>query len=144
MLYVLQQNQYNFKHVNYGDKDINYVNESSHFTKLYYHTSYVSVYGIFIRLPIQNMIIIPSYKYSKINLNVTMNSDIIHFIEKVEYDILNPLKKNKKMLISNELKTGMIKVNEKNRKNRGNVVLKIIGIWETNITCGLKYKYFFY
>ena len=143
MLYAIKPSLYNFSKVNYGSKDLNYMNNSSYFIKLFYHTSFVSMYGVFISLPFKNVVTIPSYNFSKVSFNVVLNESIISFIENIENQLLEPIKKTKKLLLSTELRSGIIKVNEKNKQNKKEIIVKIIGIWESQYKCGLKYKFIF-
>lgn len=140
MICALNITDYDIINVSYGHRDINYIKNTDYFIKLYYHTHFFSMYGISILIPFTNIIKSSFLNYSKISFNVSVNNELLKTIINIEINILKNIDKQKKYLLSNEIKQGSVKTNN-NIKHKNKLVLKIIGIWETDYSCGLKYKF---
>jgi hypothetical protein len=85
------------------------------------------------------------YNKYKCSFNVLTHKKIIDKIKCIEENILNiyrPYGKTKQFKIYEQLQNGIVKIfNEVDNKKNNDFILKISGIWETPINCGLTYKF---
>lgn len=140
--------KFDFKYIFLGNTINNRILENGKFTRIYYSTPLCSFNGIYSLLYI-NDIIDSNFNNSfnnKLIINIEKNSILLNNIKQLEEKILRVVEiKNKtlKCNIYNELMKGFIKLNFKNNIYNSKIMLKISGIWETEDSYGLSYKYFY-
>lgn len=122
---VLDEKNYNINNVFFYEPVKNTVMDDSKFIRIIYSDEHVILNGLYLKLDIEN------------------NNSVLNFLDKIEREILNKYKINKNNLNKNQCK----KINEqfqflvnKNISNK-NTVIKISGIWETNLMIGLTFKF---
>ena len=115
------------------------------FIRIIYSTPEFTSNGIFLLINLQDVIIEKFYNKFKCTFNLTNHKDLIHRIKIIEENILNKIKladKIPQFKIFDQLKSGCIKIFSDNSKTQGGeFLLKISGIWETEMFYGLTYKF---
>ena len=141
---VQQINQYNIKNVFYSEAIKNNIICDSNFIRIIYSTSYVSLNGITLSIPIVNPTIEKYFNKYKCTFNTTLNSQTIEQIKNIEYELLNMfLCKDKipQYKIVEQMQHGVIHFFANNLKKNNLYILKISGIWFNETTYGLTYKF---
>lgn len=139
---------FDFKYIFLGNTINNRILENGKFTRIYYSTPLCSFNGIYTLLYIDDIIVSNSNNSfnNKLMINVNKNSVLLNNIKQLEEKILRVVEIKNKTLscnISNELMKGFLKLNYKNNINNCKIMLKISGIWETEDSYGLSYKYYY-
>lgn len=137
-----------FKYIFLGNTINNRILENGKFTRIYYSTPLCSFNGIYTLLDIDD--IIESNRNNAFNnkliINVEKNSVLLNNIKQLEEKILKVVESKNKTLtrnIYNDLIKGVLKLNYKNNIGNSKIMLKISGIWETEDSYGLSYKYYY-
>jgi hypothetical protein len=115
------------------------------FIRILYSTELITLNGIFIIINLNDITSEKYYNKYKCSFNVLVHKEIIDKIKNIEENILIKYKTNKRPLykIYDQMKTGHIKVFSDIKNNENNYfILKISGIWETEDSYGLTYKFF--
>jgi len=106
--------------------------------------------GIYLLIELENLSLEKYYnKYKCVISETSGNKNIFQFMYKLEHDLLHKYNniKNKKLIITNQLKQNNIKLFIENKimketsYSKLNFCLKISGIWEKNDEIGLTYKF---
>jgi hypothetical protein len=139
------KNIFDFKYIFLGKTINNRILENGNFTRIYYSTPLCSFNGIYLLLQIKglNETNINNTPNCKMKLCIKTNIQIIKNIQQIEETILSVIDiQTKKPIykIYNDLINGFIKLNYKYDYKQ--IVLKISGIWETEFSYGLTYKYY--
>lgn len=139
---------FDFKYIFLGNTINNRILENSKFTRIYYSTPLCSFNGIYTLLYIDDIIESNCNNAfnSKLMINVEKNSVLLNNIKQLEEKILRVVETKNKILtcnIYNELMKGFLKLNYKNNFHNSQIMLKISGIWETDNSYGLSYKYYY-
>lgn len=139
---------FDFKYIFLGNTINNRILENGKFTRIYYSTPLCSFNGIYTLLDI-NGITESNCNNSfnnKLIINVEKNCVLLNNIKQLEEKILKVVEIKNKTLscnIYNELMKGFLKLNYKNNIHNNQIMLKISGIWETEDSYGLSYKYYY-
>mgnify|MGYP001246899320 CR=1 FL=1 len=139
---------FEFKYIFLGNTINNRILENGKFTRIYYSTPLCSFNGIYTLLYIDDIIksnCNNSFN-NKLIINIEKNGVLLNNIKQLEEKILKVVEvKNKKLTcnIYNELMKGFLKLNYKNNIHNSQIMLKISGIWETEDSYGLSYKYYY-
>ena len=145
---VLNHNDFNIENINLLKKRNNTIIEGT-FTKFTYSNENLTMNGIYLQLPIHNMVMNQNDKLSVITFSPydKHNIEYIQHITKIELDILkhynNITASTKKCVstLSNKLYSGNIRSLLINKSKINNILtIKISGIWETNSEIGLAIK----
>lgn len=121
---VLDKNNYNINNVYFYEPVKNTVMDDSKFIRIIYSDELVILNGL----------------YLKLDMN---DKNISKFLEIVEKNILNKYSVNKNVIYKNKsikIKEQLLFLLGKNNLD-SKFLLKISGIWETNLTIGLTYKF---
>jgi hypothetical protein len=101
--------------------------------------------GIYLSIFFQNMYIEKYYKKYKCSFDANMHKPLIDNLKKIEESIiaLLPIKhKAPDYKLYEQIKNGNIRIfSEDNDKINNVFLLKISGIWETDTTYGITYKF---
>tara|TARA_B100001093_G_C26723803_1_gene969008 strand:+ start:111 stop:581 length:471 start_codon:yes stop_codon:yes gene_type:complete len=134
----------------YLDPIKNTVIDNSNFIRILYSNDLLTLNGVYILLDFKNTNIINYNNRIKYCIDVNINSEIINFIKNLEKNILdNSIIKDKNQLnkLGDLLGNGYIKnINlpfydtKLTNYNNNKFILKISGIWESEIEYGLTYK----
>lgn len=148
---LLTPNKYNINYVYYNDSIKNTVIDNSNFIKIMFSNNDLYLNGIYLLVELENVSLEKYYNKYKciINEDNINNKNIFQFMYKLEHEILHKYNnnKNKKLIITNQLKQNNIKlfIENKNIKEtkypKLQFCLKISGIWEKNDEIGLTYKF---
>jgi hypothetical protein len=121
---VLDENNYNINNIFFYEPVKNTVMDDSKFIRIIYSDEFVTLNGL----------------YLKINMN---DKNTPNYLEQVERDILSKFTLNKNIVNKNKsikIKDQLLFLLGKNNLD-SKFLLKISGIWETNLTIGLTYKF---
>jgi hypothetical protein len=140
---VLNINQIDIKNIFYSTPSKNKIIEGI-FTKIIYHSKYLTLNGIYINC----VMVINEEKDNSIYFDFNLNSDIIYKIYKLENDLINNYKKEKKIQYTNklvlyeQLSSGKLKIFSNVITPKKSIILKISGIWENEKTneIGIAYR----
>jgi hypothetical protein len=139
---------FDFKYIFLGNTINNRILENGKFTRIYYSTPLCSFNGIYTLLYIDDIIETNCNNSfnNKLMINVEKNGVLLNSIKQLEEKILRVVEVKNKTLtfnIYNELMKGFLKLNYKNNIYNSQILLKISGIWETEDSYGLSYKYYY-
>jgi len=142
---VKQLEQYNNNCIFLCEPIKNNIMSEGNFIRILYSTENVIFNGVYLLLTFNDITYEKYYNKYKCNFNVNLYRDMLERIKVIEEDILNKSGiKNKiqQLKIYDQLKNGNIKVfSETTFKSNCHFILKISGIWETNLNYGLTYKF---
>lgn len=144
-------NNFDINNIYYLDPIKNTVIENSNFIRILYSNNLFTLNGLYLYTPLNKVNLIINNNKTKYNINIDDNFDIINFLKNLESNILNnSIIKNKKPYykLNEQLSNGYLKIvnNSNDNSNTSKLyeefrfILKISGIWESNIEYGLTYK----
>ena len=142
-------NSFNINYIFYLDPIKNTVIENSNFIRILYSNDILTLNGIYILLDFIDIIRVTHNNRIKYSLNIDTNNKIINFIKNLEKQILdncNIKNKNQSTKLGELLANGYIKninipfYQSENNDLHNQFILKISGIWESEIEYGLTYK----
>jgi len=123
----------------------NNVMNDGNFIRILYSTNNFTLNGIYLFITINDIICEKYYLKYKCTFNVFMHKDMIDNIKIIEEDILKKYEipdKVAQFKIYEQLKNGNIKIfSDVINKSSCSFILKISGIWETQLNYGLTYKF---
>jgi len=102
---------------------------------------------VYLLIQLKDIICDKYYNKYKCNFNINNHKDLIEEIKQLEETILHKFKttfynKQPEFKIYEQLKNGFIKIfQEIQSKTIHNFILKISGVWETQTSYGLTYKF---
>jgi hypothetical protein len=136
--------QYNNDNIFFCEPIKNNIMNDGIFIRLLYSTDIISFNGVYLLINLNNIVCEKFYNKYKCIFDINMHKDIINNVKVIEENILQKYKTNKipSFKINEQLQNGYIKIFENiENKNHCSLILKISGIWETDITYGLTYKF---
>jgi len=150
MYLAIHPSQFNIHYMMLSEKTKNNVMEGGDFFRLYYSDNLCNSNGLFIYFSLKNVSIEKYFNKIKCNFYYTDNKNTIQYLKNIEQQILGALPfKHKEQVyrIDEQLTNQYIKIfTEKNitfGKNKNiNVILKISGIWNNYISCGLTFRFY--
>lgn len=146
MILVKKLYQYDPNSIYFSYPMKNNVMNNGFFTKIFYSLNVFILNGLYFSLDL-NILDVEYYTDKKIlYFNVNDNIDTINLIKNIEKDVLSKLGIFNKIcnnLLYKQLMKGKIKINSDNGKNK-NIILKISGIWEDDMSYGLNFKFMFH
>ena len=122
----------------------NNIMNNGNFIRILYSTPNMILNGVYLLINLCDVHFEKYYNKYKCNFNISNHKDIIDSIKIIEEDILKKYKVNKIPLfkIYEQFSSGYIKIfSDFENKPKYSFVLKISGIWETQINYGLTYKF---
>lgn len=147
---LLTPDNYNINYIYFNDSIKNTVIDNSNFIKIMFSNDDMYLNGIYLLIELENITLERYYnKYKCIISDNISNNKLFQFMYKLEHELLHKYNniKNKKLIITNQLKQNNIKLFIENKdikeinNNKINFCLKISGIWEKNDEIGLTYKF---
>ena len=122
---------------------------NSKFIRILYSTKEVILNGIYIYIPLNDIVMEKYYNKYKCIFPVNLhNKEIIDKIKLLEYNLLKKYKhlcnnKIPQYKICEQLRIGYIKIfnNINSKQNCHNFLLKISGLWETTNEYGITFKF---
>jgi len=157
---IFELSQINLNNIIFSDSKKNAIIDGS-FTKIIYSDEYVSTNGLYINFPIQLVETNISKNIFKFNIHQYKNNEIIHLFALIESKLLELYKhfyncnKQPIFILYDHLNNGNIKINTNelgisdNTENLNifyqvlhkSIYIKISGIWETDNSFGITYKF---
>jgi len=138
-------NQYNEDYVYFSEPIKNNIMNDSIFIRIIYSSPLFILNGIYISVNIGYLSIEKYYNKFKCSFDTNQYKDIIDNLRLIEEGILKKVNiygKLPQYKIYDQLKNGNIKVfSEIPEKITNTCLLKIAGVWETDIEYGLTYKF---
>lgn len=122
----------------------NNIMNNGNFIRILYSTPNMILNGVYLLINLYDVHCEKYYNKYKCNFNISTHKDIIDNIKIIEEDILKKYKVNKIPLfkIYEQFSSGYIKIfSDLENKSKYSFILKISGIWETQINYGLTYKF---
>ena len=115
------------------------------FIRILYSTDMFVMNGVYLSIPFQRIMVEKYYNKYKCSFDCNHHKEIIDQIKKIEEDILtkvNIKNKIKVYKIYEQICSGNIKFFSDSTEKIHNIfLLKISGIWETDISYGVTYKF---
>lgn len=149
MFLVKNLNQYDNNCVIFCDPIKNNIMNEGNFIRILYSTNNVTLNGIYLLIQLKDINCEKYYNKYKCVFNVNNHKALIEEIRLIEENILQKLSstyynKYPEFKINEQLKNGFIKIfQEIHSNNMHNFILKISGVWETNSSYGLTYKFIY-
>ena len=145
---VKRIDQYNSNYISFCEPIKNNIIDDSNFIRIFYSTPYIIFNGVYLLIELNDVIFEKHYNKYKCVFDITNNLTLIEKIRSIEEEILKKYElrqKNPQYKIYEQIRNGNIKIFGDHLKiyNHSNhlFILKISGIWETNISYGLTYKF---
>jgi hypothetical protein len=136
--------QYDENNVFFCDPIKNNIMTDGSFIRIFYSTPLFATNGIHLFIPLNDISIEKYYNKFKCCFNPIYHKEIIESIKTIEYMLLKNVNIGKipQFKIYDQLKNGNIKIFSENLDKTNNLfMLKISGIWETDIYYGVTYKF---
>ena len=137
--------QYSDDCVYFCDPIKNTIMNDGNFIRILYSTPLFILNGIYLAVMINQLTVERYFNKYKCAFDIANNIETIHRIKHIEETILSKIKINGKMpqyKVYEQIRTGNIKVFADNIDEVTNkFLLKIAGIWETDYSYGLTYKF---
>jgi len=137
--------QYDDKWVFFCDPIKNNIMTEGTFIRILYSTENVLLNGVYLLVTINDFTCEKYYNKYRCIFNPLMHKEFIQALKEIEENILKKVHLNNKTpqtKINEQLKNGNVKIfNEVVNRTSGAFILKISGIWETQFSYGLTYKF---
>jgi len=137
--------QYNEDSVYFCDPIKNNIMTDGNFIRILYSTPLFILNGIYLSITINQISIEKYFNKYKCSFDIKTHINMIDKIRNIENGILQKINiKNKtpQSKIFEQIRSGNIKIFSDNIEKNNNIfLLKIAGIWETEINYGLTYKF---
>ena len=137
--------QYKEFYVYFCEPIKNNIMTDSNFIRILYSNEFMTLSGIFLIININDMICEKYYNKYKCVFNPNYHNEMIQKIKQIEENLLQKCdiqNKTPQYKIYEQLKNGFIKIfHEVNPKQTNNFIIKISGIWETQNSYGVTYKF---
>ena len=138
-------NQYNEDCVYFCDPIKNNIMNEGIFIRILYSTPFFVLNGIYISINMNHITIEKYFNKFKCSFDVSLYKDLIEKIYTLEKNIIDKINIQGKIpqyKIYDQFKNGNIRIFSENIEKQTNTfILKIAGIWETEINYGLTYKF---
>ena len=149
---IISPENYNINYIYFNDSIKNTVIDNSNFIKIMFSNTDLYLNGFYVLITLENISVEKYYNKYKCVINEDNNinnKNIMQFMYKLEHELLHKYNnnKNKKLIITNQLKQNNIKLFIENKNIKETMYeklqfcLKISGIWEKNDEIGLTYKF---
>ena len=142
---VTTLDQYDNNFVYFSEPIKNNIMNDGYFLRILYSTPLFILNGIYISININHITIEKYYNKFKCSFDTHLYKDLIEQLYIVEDNIIKKINIKGKIpqyKIHDQLKNGHIKIFSENiDKNNNLFLLKIAGIWETDMFYGLTYKF---
>ena len=139
--------QYNEDYVYFCEPIKNNIMTDSNFIRILYSNQIMTLSGIYLIININDLVCEKYYNKYKCIFNPNTHNDLIENIKKIEETLLfkiNIKNKSPQYKIYEQLQNGIIKIfHEIISKPNNSFLLKISGIWESQYSFGLTYKFIF-
>jgi hypothetical protein len=141
---IMNIEQYDNKNIFFCESIKNNVIHAGNFIKILYSTSYFNLNGIYLLIKLNNIKCEKYYNKYKCIFDINTYKTLVHNLKVIEENILYKINLKHKIpqyKLYEQLKYGMIKLYNEVNNTDICFVLKISGIWETEINYGLTFKF---
>jgi hypothetical protein len=142
---VKKLEQYDDDNIFYCEPIKNNIMNDGNFIRILYSTPHFILNGIYLLVELNDIVIEKYYNKFKCTFDVFTHHYIIEHIKLIEEKLLSKYNNKYKVpqyKIYEQIKNGNIKIFCDNlNKNNNFFILKISGIWETELSYGLTYKF---
>jgi hypothetical protein len=142
---VKRIDQYDEKNLFFYEPIKNNIMNEGNFIRILYSSSDFTLNGIYLMVTLHDITCEKYYLKYRCTFNVSIQKDIIDHLKIIEEDILKKCDikdKTPQFKIYEQLKNGNIKIfSDIGNKGSASFILKISGIWETQLNYGLTYKF---
>jgi hypothetical protein len=157
---IIKLNEYEDKNIFFSEPIKNTIINEGKFIRIIYSTQQFILNGIYLLIYIKNVSYEKYYNKYKYNFNIISNTEIINNIFNIENTLLKKINIQNKtpvFKISEQLKNGNLKIftnndeinddvndtyfYEKINEKNNMFLLRISGIWETDLYYGITYKF---
>lgn len=145
---ILQElNDYDIENVYFCDSIKNNIMSNGNFIRILYCMPNFTMNGVHIHIQLNNIVYEKYYQKYKCFFDVEHYADLVTAIHNIETEILNKLpeniKKTPQYKITEQLQCGFLKIFSESVPTDKNAsfMLKISGIWDTESSYGLTYKF---
>tara|TARA_A100001015_G_scaffold320853_1_gene448816 strand:- start:427 stop:870 length:444 start_codon:yes stop_codon:yes gene_type:complete len=139
---LLPINKYQIQNTIFLEPTRNKIINNSYFIKILYSNSLFTMNGIYLYVPLEitNVQSIHNNKYKYI-FNYNQNKSVIQNLINIEETLLNKFNNNKykRYICKDQLQNEYILTNKNIKTSQ--FIIKISGIWETETTYGLSFKF---
>lgn len=139
---LLPLNKYQIQNTIFLEPTRNKIINNSFFIKILYSNSLFTMNGIYLYIPLEidSTKALHNNKY-KYFFNYKKNTNVIHDLLHIEELLLQKfnLNKYKRYICKDQLQNGYIITNKNIKTSK--FIIKISGIWETDTTYGLSFKF---
>ena len=137
--------QYDDDCVYFCDPIKNNIMNDGYFIRIIYSTPIFTLNGIYLSININHLTIEKYYNKFKCSFDINIYKNLIESLQTIENNIIKKINIRGKIpqyKIYEQLKNGNIKIFSENIDKINNTfLLKIAGIWETDMYYGLTYKF---
>ena len=137
--------QYNEDYVYFCDPIKNNIMTDSNFIRILYSNDIMTLSGIYLIINVNDIFCEKYYNKYKCNFNPNSHKELIENIKKIEEKLLRKINLQNKCpqyKIYEQLTNGIIKIFHEIVSKPNNIfLLKISGIWESQYSFGLTYKF---
>jgi hypothetical protein len=138
MLLIMNPGKFASEHVVLHEPVKNQIFNDSTFTRIVYSNNVITTNGIVLNLDIKGATIDKRFSKANVQFNIYNNSDLIAVVQRIECELLSVIQNKTPVYgLYNELASGRIVVHDYD----GKILIKISGIWETELNCGITYKF---
>lgn len=143
---VKRIDQYNEKYVYFCDSIKNNVMNEGNFIRILYSTNQFSLNGIYLLFELNDVYVEKYYNKYKCSFQIYSHKEVFDQLNKIEENLLKKLSLKHKIpqyKITEQLRNGHIKIfsDKPLKENSNKYMLKISGIWETELHYGVTYKF---
>jgi len=143
---VKRIDQYNENNIFFCEPIKNNIMNEGSFIRILYSHSYFTLNGIYLLINLNDIICEKYYNKYKCSFSVLLHKEIIDNLKVIEENILKKIyitNKTTQYKIYEQMINGNIKLfsDISNKASVSSFILKISGIWETQLNYGLTYKF---
>lgn len=141
--------KYSINNIFFLDPIKNTVIDNSNFIRILYSTNLMTLNGIYLYITFNNVYLQHINNKIKYLIKYEPNKVMINYLKNLEEELLEHvnIKKRKVYKLGEQVQNGLVKIINNNYNNNihinnyNNYILKISGIWESNLEYGLTYKF---
>lgn len=151
MFMSFKLSEFDERNIILSDKTKNNVLQKGDFYRIYYSNPFLTINGVYLYFPLQNVKIEPYFNKLKCNFNKGQNYLIIEQLKNIEKKILSCLDIEKTPIyrIEEQLSQNFIKIyadsywDKEPLKENVEILLKVAGIWDNQHEYGITFRFFF-
>ena len=142
---VKRIDQYDENNIYFCEPIKNNIMSDGNFIRILYSTPCIVLNGIYLLIQLNDVTLEKYYNKYKCNFNIIAHNELIESLKSIEENILKRISfinKQPQFKVFEQIKNGNIKIFGDFVSKQNNLfILKISGIWETQQSYGLTYKF---